>query len=71
MDLSCCKLQKRNLKHEDFLEVPAIVFSKILFGGWRGGVFSKDWCLQLASHDGVRTFHLLIAVFYIFEAFTG
>ena len=29
-----------------------------------GGVFSKDCCLQLASHNGLRTFHLLRAVFF-------
>ena len=31
-----------------------------------GGVFSKDCCLQLASHNGLRTFHLLRAVLFLY-----
>ena len=54
------------------MEVPALVLVKNSVGGGGGGlVFSKDCCLQLASHNGLRTFHLFRAVFFIFEAFTG
>ena len=31
-----------------------------------GGVFSKDCFLELASHNGLRTFHLFRAVFFLY-----
>ena len=50
------------------MEVPALVLVKnsVEGGGGGGGVFSKDCCLQLASHNGLRTFHLFRAVFFLY-----
>ena len=52
------------------MEVPALVLVKnsVEGGGGGGGggglVFSKDCCLQLASHNVLRTFHLFRAGFF-------